>query len=296
MEMIRESKLTEVILIIEEMCETELKALEQNLGHYHVALQSVLLSEYDVDEVLKNLSLLNESACKKQGTLYISDNEFIIQQLLENDANVILFLREYNREGSFLGVTYAIESLAGVDYDYLYHVYLRLTGQPWRILTTKRCVVREITLEDVPTLYEIYADPEVVQYTENLYEDIEEELQYTKDYIEKVYGFYGYGMWIIEEKQTGKVIGRAGLEYKEGREGAELGFLIAKPFWRMGIATEVVDAILKYARDELDIFHIYALVEKENEKSIAFCEKMRFDFVEEERQLHKTYLIFEKDI
>ena len=122
------------------------------------------------------------------------------------------------------------------------------------------------------------------------------EIQYTKDYIKNVYGFYGYGMWVIEDKVSGQVIGRAGIEYKDDRDGVELGFLVAKPFWRRGIATEVVEAILGYARKVLDIFHIYAMVEEENVKSIAFCEKMRFSHTEYKNMNHKKYRIYEIDI
>lgn len=298
-----EDILKEVVLIVEEnnkeessapVCEIELYLFAQQLELHNIGFCYKRFLPEDTDKILQELS--DKALQTLKGRLYISDSEAVIRCLLKQGACVVLLLHEHNREGNFDGIQYATEGLEGADYDYLYHVYQRLTGQPWTILTTNRFVVREITIEDVPALYEIYAEPEVVRYTENLYENVEEELQYTKDYIEKVYGFYGYGIWIVEDKRTGRIIGRAGLEYKEGREGAELGVVIAKPFWCQGVATEVVEAILTYAKEKLDIFHVFAMVEAENEKSIRFFTKMQFKYTENEIIHNKTYKIYEIDI
>lgn len=209
---------------------------------------------------------------------------------------VLLLLNDTNKNTAFPEITYAAESLDGIDYEYLEQVYLRFLGLPWTILETKRCILREITTADVPKLYDIYAEPEVARYVENLYEDMKEEIEYTKAYIEKVYAFYGYGMWIAEDKQTGEIIGRAGIEYKDERDGVELGFLIAKPFWRQGLAYELVQAIIEYTAEKLDIHSIYTVVQEENEGSIALCRKLGFQKVGNKRTDGSTYHVFEKSI
>ena len=48
-----------------------------------------------------------------------------------------------------------------------------------------------------------------------LFENIQDEIEYTKSYIKNVYGLYHYGIWILERIEDGKIIGRAGIEYKE---------------------------------------------------------------------------------
>ena len=73
-------------------------------------------------------------------------------------------------------------------------------------------------------------------------------------------------------------IGRAGLEYREPcREGeAELGYLITPEHWRKGYATEVCQAILSYAKDELGMERIISHVDERNLASRQFLGKMGF--------------------
>ena len=51
------------------------------------------------------------------------------------------------------------------------------------ILKTDRLTLREIRVEDVDRLYEIYEGPGITDFIEPLYEDRDEEIVYTRDYI-----------------------------------------------------------------------------------------------------------------
>lgn len=130
-------------------------------------------------------------------------------------------------------------------------VWARHYKQPVTVLETKRLLVREITVDDLPALYELYSYPDMTEYVEPLY-DYDRELQFTKDYIENMYGFYGYGLWLVFRKADGKLIGRAGLENRiiDGVTQVELGYVIGRPFWRCQYATECCSAIIKYAFSE----------------------------------------------
>ena len=123
----------------------------------------------------------------------------------------LLFLHEGNKNAPMQQIPYAVMDFEGIDYAYLCDIYKRFFHIPWTILETERCVLREMTPEDLDALYEVYADPEISRYTEALYEDREQELAYMKDYIEHVYRFCGLGIWVIVEKQINRLIGRAGL-------------------------------------------------------------------------------------
>lgn len=69
-----------------------------------------------------------------------------------------------------------------------------------------------------------------------------------------MYGYYGYGMWLVFDKASGELIGRAGLEHREFPDAVELelGYLIDPDRQGQGLATEVCQAILAFAREELD--------------------------------------------
>lgn len=187
----------------------------------------------------------------------------------------LLFLHEGNKNAPMQQIPYAVMDFEGIDYAYLCDIYKRFFHIPWTILETERCVLREMTPEDLDALYEVYADPEISRYTEALYEDREQELAYMKDYIEHVYRFCGLGIWVIVEKQINRLIGRAGLAFRDGYDTPEIGFIIGKEYQRKGYAYEVCRAVLKYCKS-LDMKTIRVIYQKENRASEELCKKLGF--------------------
>lgn len=167
------------------------------------------------------------------------------------------------------GTRYAVESLAELDIEYLERVRRRYNHIPWDIGETDRCLIRELSLSDLPALYELYDKPGMTDYVEPLY-DYETELEYQKAYIENMYGFYEYGMWLVFSKETGKLIGRAGLEHDE------LGYMIAPELWNQGYATEVCRFIIDYARENTDFEELYCRIDEKNTASVRLAKKLGF--------------------
>lgn len=180
--------------------------------------------------------------------------------------------KEKRRDAEFV-----VEGFEEFGIEDMERVYRRFHGLPWEILITKRCLVREFTMADIKALFELYDDDEIRKFVEPLYE-FDEECDYERAYIDNIYRFYGYGMWLVFHRQTGTLIGRAGLEQREFPEGSELemGYLIARAYRRQGYATEVCSGILKYARDRLGAGRINCMIHKENAPSISFAEKLGF--------------------
>lgn len=167
------------------------------------------------------------------------------------------------------GTRYAVESLSELDIEYLERVRRRYNHIPWDIGETDRCLIRELSLSDLPALYELYDKPGMTDYVEPLY-DYETELEYQKAYIENMYGFYEYGMWLVFSKETGKLIGRAGLEHDE------LGYMIAPELWNRGYATEVCRFIIDYARENTDFEELYCRIDEKNTASVRLAKKLGF--------------------
>ena len=153
----------------------------------------------------------------------------------------------------------------------------RLAGLPWKIIETDRCLIRETTVEDVDAFWEIYREPSITRYTDHLYPEIEQEKNYVREYIEKVYTYYEYGVWTIVEKSSGLVIGRAGFSARPGYEDPELGFVIGVPWQGKGYAYEVCSAILDYGWEQLGFEEVQALVDPGNQTSLSLCKKLGFE-------------------
>ena len=222
-------------------------------------------------------------------TLYVTDDPGTGERLQREGKPVLIYLHSGNRRLDFSGFLFAVEDPENLEPEYVERVCRRLLGLPWNILETPRCLIRETTPEDVEDFYRIYSHPDITRYMDGLYPEIEEEKAYVREYIKKVYTFFGFGVWTVVEKKSGAVIGRAGVSYREGYEEPELGFIIGVPWQRKGYAEEVCRAILTYSRTALEFIRVQALVEPENTASLRLCEKLGFVCREKVRQGEKEY-------
>ena len=105
----------------------------------------------------------------------------------------------------------------------------------------------------------------MTDFIEPLCEKREDEIAYTKAYIENMYVYYGYGMWLVCDRENGEIIGRAGLNTQEIEDEIvlEMGYLIRQEYQRQGYAYEVCTAIMDYAKDASGFSELSCLVEEE---------------------------------
>lgn len=106
---------------------------------------------------------------------------------------------DFSKQMPLSNVDILLLGLEEVDTEFLLRTFQRKHHLPWRILETKRCYLREITLDDMDDLFDLYNKKGITDYIEPLYERQEEE-EYQRAYIENMYGYYGYGMWLAKEK------------------------------------------------------------------------------------------------
>ncbi len=238
---------------------------------------------------LKEIGLTVEG---QQGILYVTDDAQTAGGLKSQGRAVIIYLHPGNRDQDFSQFFFAVEDPEDLEPEYVERVYRRLKGMPWNILRTARCLIRETVPGDVDAFYQIYSHPAITEYMEGLYPDVEEERQYVRDYIEKVYTFFGFGVWTVVERESGAVIGRAGFSYREGFEEPELGFTIGVPWQRRGYAEEACRAVLSYGWSALEFEQVQALVEPGNVPSIKLCEKLGFRKIADVNVGKKEYCRF----
>ncbi len=141
--------------------------------------------------------------------------------------------------------------------------------------------MREIQLKDLDKLYEIYAGKGITDYMEGLYKNRIKEEAFTKAYIENMYYFYGYGIWVVCLKENDEIIGRAGISNREvdNENKLELGYVIAVPYQHKKYAYEACEAICRFAKDELLAKELVCFIEKDNITSIRLAKKLKFEFV-----------------
>ncbi len=84
----------------------------------------------------------------------------------------------------------------------------------------------------------------------------------------------GAGMWAVEHRETGELVGTAGFAAPEGWPGFELAGALARRFWGLGYATEAGRAALDYAFTVLEKDHVISLIAPENRASIRAAERI----------------------
>lgn len=236
-----------------------------------------LASAKNASQIYHDLKNRNDLAT----TLFATNLPALASEIIDDGAYCIGLIEGSAREEDFPTARYLFAEFDEVEEDSYVKAYQRLAGEPWSILETERTYLRETCVEDVDAFYEIYKEPKITQYMEGLFTDPEDEKRYTRDYIEKVYGLMGYGVWTVIDKATDAIIGRAGLSLRGGFTDAELGFLIAVPYQGRGYATEVITAILAYAKNSLGFDQVQALVKDDNTESIHLLTKCGFAPAEE---------------
>ncbi len=155
----------------------------------------------------------------------------------------------------------------------------RKAGEPVEIARTRRLLIRETILSDVPGLYAIWKSLPEPGYMPPLQPTLSEELEFMKAYISHAYAFYDFGLWTVLEQETGQIVGRAGLFPSELlEEGVELGYLIAPQKQRQGYGRECAEAVVRYAFETLDLPELWLAVDSRNLPSIRLAGSLGFQY------------------
>jgi RimJ/RimL family protein N-acetyltransferase len=88
------------------------------------------------------------------------------------------------------------------------------------------------------------------------------------------WSLHGYGMWAVEERASGRLVGRVGFLNPPGWPACELGWLLARDAWGHGFAFEAAEAARAYGRANLGIGELISLIRPDNLRSIALAQRL----------------------
>ncbi|MCW2289390.1 RimJ/RimL family protein N-acetyltransferase [Leucobacter luti] len=167
------------------------------------------------------------------------------------------------------------------------------------VLTTARLSLREMTRDDMPALRAILQDPETMVAYEGALADSEVGAWLTKNLTR--YATDGFGLWAVELRSSGEVIGQCGITWQEiaGERVLEVGYLFNRAHWHLGYATEAAAACLDYAFETLLAHRVYAQVRDTNTASARVAERLgmtaRTRFVKHYRGVEMPHIAFAID-
>ena len=162
------------------------------------------------------------------------------------------------------------------------------------VLETERLLLRELTRDDLDELAALLGDPEVMRYYPR--PKTREEALGWLDWNLRLYEERGHGLWALVLKETGEFAGQCGLvpQEVEGREEIEVGYHVKPSLWRRGLAAEAAGACCDYARSELGLERLVAIIAPENLPSQRVARKIGMELEREFVKWGRPQLIFSR--
>lgn len=157
-------------------------------------------------------------------------------------------------------------------------------------IETERLLLRQFLLADIDEIYAIYSQDEVMRYV-GIIRTREEVEKYIANMLNS-WKSNQFGMWAIAWKNEAKILGDGGLCFLEGTPPEiEVGYVLDKPYWNLGVATEVAKASLRYGFEVLNLDRIVAVANPKNFASRRVMEKVGMTY-EKDAFYYKTDVVY----
>ena len=148
------------------------------------------------------------------------------------------------------------------------------------ILTTPRLVLRQGVPEDAADAFSYLSDPEVMKYDSPSIpmRELAEASAAIEDSGRRFAAKEAIG-WSIFLKEENRVVGSIGFYFLDRvYYKVDLGYTVARPYWRRGIATEAVRALMQFGFETLRLHRINVDTRIDNIASVRLMETLGFTY------------------
>lgn len=144
------------------------------------------------------------------------------------------------------------------------------------MLETDRLILRSFIESDTDAVFAMRSDAEVMRFIREP-QPREEAANWVK-LVSSRWATERIGLCAVVKKTSGAVIGWCGLWRLPETDETEIGYAIAKEFWRNGFAFEAARKSLEYGFDDLMLDKIVAVARPENAASRGVMEKLGMQY------------------
>ena len=142
------------------------------------------------------------------------------------------------------------------------------------ILQTARLALREMTPDDLDFVASMLADAEVMRFYPSTYDRAG-----ASEWLERQRARYardGHALWLVTDRSSGAPLGQVGLvmQMVHGEPLPEIGYLVHRPHWRRGYASEAALGVRAHAFGTLGYPRVISLIRPENEPSQGVARKL----------------------
>lgn len=147
------------------------------------------------------------------------------------------------------------------------------------ILETERLNLRQIATGDAEFVLELLNEPSFLRNIgDKGVRTIDDSIQYILDGPVDSYERLGFGLWLVELKDSKVPVGICGLVKRDALTDVDIGYAFLPRFWSMGYAYESASAVKSYAMNVLGLKRLLAITNPENIGSIKVLEKIGLKF------------------
>ncbi|MFC4161508.1 GNAT family N-acetyltransferase [Chitinimonas lacunae] len=144
------------------------------------------------------------------------------------------------------------------------------------LLRTDRLLLRRIVSDDLPALYRLYSDPEVMAFASDPVFTSPGLMACFLASVERGYASGDYYEFAVVLPEVGP-IGTCSLHsFSADRREAELGYLLRRDLWRRGLMSEAVARLLRWGAQALALQAVGAEVDAGNEASCRLLQRLGF--------------------
>lgn len=142
-------------------------------------------------------------------------------------------------------------------------------------ILTPRLRLRAWREADVERMAAIYTDAEVMRYLRPL--DLAGTRLQLRRFVQHWLD-HGFGLWAVEERDGGRLIGRIGLmhhdDWSASPHDAEVGWTLERSRWGKGLATEGGAAALRFGFETTGMQRIISIAHRDNVASWRVMQKL----------------------
>lgn len=141
------------------------------------------------------------------------------------------------------------------------------------MIDTERIIIRKFTPDDLRWLIEMRADPEVNRFLGGMRMQNSGSISKRFEFYLECYEKFGFGMCAMLLRETREPLGWSGLQPLEESGEIEVGYGLAKKYWRQGFGFECASAWLKHGFEIAGLERIVAVADEQNTGSWKIMKK-----------------------
>ncbi len=147
------------------------------------------------------------------------------------------------------------------------------------VIETERLHLRQLNAGDAPFMLELLNEPSFIRNIgDRGVRNVEDAAGYILRGPVDSYARHGFGLWLVELKESGTPAGICGLVRRDALPDPDIGYAFLPRFRSRGFAREAAAATLGYAFDALKLERVLAITNPDNSGSIKVLEKIGLKF------------------